>query len=360
MKTKTSLLIAVACLVLCNFSAFAAAKKEYKMGGGGFEWYLITENGKHGAQDKNGNILVPVEFKEVKLDTYFSEPQFIVTTFSGAKGLYTVTGRCLVPVSKGYTEVLAVGHEYDPDNTLYIRCLKEVDGKRCLCALCNYKGEEVWHPKKRYNCILPKYVNNRLVFFAVSYEDKKWGVIDKDENVIVPLIYDSPFTLSEKNNEYIFKIRIDGNEVEVGKLNKISRCDNIFPQISFNKLPVTSSTGSPTQKVTLNSMIGKHYAMEAFVLGDHTLPLEGDLAIDKSGMMICLGDGEGAVDEILIYMLEEKINDSKWKISSDSGKGFVEILDQNAKGILIEVKVGNIDNIYILKNQPYDKLTLKL
>lgn len=65
MKTKPSLLIATICLLLCHFTVYAEIKKEYKVGDDGFEWYLITENGKQGAQDRNGNMLIPTEYKEV-------------------------------------------------------------------------------------------------------------------------------------------------------------------------------------------------------------------------------------------------------------------------------------------------------
>lgn len=40
-------------------------QKEYKVEMDGFEWYLIYENGKYGAEDKYHNLLIPTEYSEV-------------------------------------------------------------------------------------------------------------------------------------------------------------------------------------------------------------------------------------------------------------------------------------------------------
>lgn len=355
--------MATFCLCMCHINAFAAAKKEYKIEDDGFEWYLITENGKQGAQDKNGNVLIPVEYKKVFYFTLF-EGHFEVISLNDHMGIYTMKGRCLIPVSRQYTNITDYGTEYN--DVKYFCCFKKDNDRQYLYALCNYKGEEVWKPKKKYALVHLEgnYYNHRLPFYVTDFETGKKGIIDKDENVIIPIIYESSIILLEKNKEYVFSTEVNDEFVTIGKLNDISPCENIFPKRSFNALPVITDTHSTTtniqsQKVTLNTMIGKHYIIEALVIGDYSLPLEGDLGIAKSGLIIALGDGKGIAEEFHVYFIEKMVNDFKWNISSERGKGFIEILDQNTQRILIRVQEGDINNIFVLKNKPYDKPTLK-
>lgn len=255
MKTK-ALFISTLCLVLCELSVFAEVKKTHKVESDGFEWYLIEENGKEGATDRFGNMIIPMECKQI---LYFGtvEPHFLVISFENNFGIYTVNGRCIIPFSRKYTWIRGSGIT-PGDQINWFAGIKKEGSKEYVYALCNYRGEEVWYPRNKYSEIYVHYLDNRFVLSVQSYYSNKCGIIDINENVIVPLIYNHTVFVSWKNNEYVYDTMIDDKSVEVGKLNSIPPSENIFPAISFNDIPEESVSAQNTEKQAPDDMTGNY------------------------------------------------------------------------------------------------------
>lgn len=67
MKQKV---ILMATMLMCVFALNAQTKREYKTENDGFEWYFIEKDGKEGAEDKYGRIIIPCEYNKVAYNPY--------------------------------------------------------------------------------------------------------------------------------------------------------------------------------------------------------------------------------------------------------------------------------------------------
>lgn len=86
--------------------------REYQIGEDGFEWYKICKNGKYGAEDRNGNTIVPTEYDGVKYTCFCYDCVGYSPVNAGFiarkgeyKGWYNKSGKCIIPYSRGYTYI---------------------------------------------------------------------------------------------------------------------------------------------------------------------------------------------------------------------------------------------------------------
>lgn len=105
----------------------------------GFIWYKVTENGKYGRADQNGNIIIPVKYD---LLVYYSSKYFGGYIDYGGKNqrksAWTVEGDCVISEDDGYEEI------YKQNAGSGIYWLQVV--KNGLEGACSVSGEEIIKP----------------------------------------------------------------------------------------------------------------------------------------------------------------------------------------------------------------------
>lgn len=132
----------------------------------------VKKDGKYGAIDKNGRMIMAYEFDEVDLNQWY---HFIVTK-AGKKGLCNIEGKQIVPC--GYDSVW-----YYPDEKGMVRV--EQNGKK---GLCDANGKEVIPCK--YDMI---YYDDHCEAYSVNIENSgktTYGLYLADGTELFPCIYD--------------------------------------------------------------------------------------------------------------------------------------------------------------------------
>lgn len=90
-----------------NGSAQTTAKitKERKVEGNGYIWYKLKKGGMYGAQDIEGNIIVPIKYNSVDEYMGYKDVHFFKVTDGDFVGAYTPNGNYVVPIEGHYTSV---------------------------------------------------------------------------------------------------------------------------------------------------------------------------------------------------------------------------------------------------------------
>ena len=173
-----------------------------------------------------------------------------------------------------------------------------------------------------------------------AYIDSNWkdtGIklssITTTKNYLDINSYESPVLLSKEEKEY--------------KPNVVS--EKNYKQSEY-------------KRISLNDMIGKHYVIIGLITESSIWPLEGDLGIAKSGVVIVYGDGKGYADEFHVYSIEDLIKNTLWTTKNEKGeKGYIELIAYQDNYITVAIRENeNKVNFYLIKDTPYDKPTLKL
>ena len=101
--------IFITCAILvATFFRLSAQEKIHRIEKDGFEWFKVTIDGKHGAQDANGKTIIPCEYDIIN---YKLEKEGKLTFFSVTKkenresfmGVYLIDGTNLIPTTKQIT-----------------------------------------------------------------------------------------------------------------------------------------------------------------------------------------------------------------------------------------------------------------
>lgn len=83
-----------------------AQNKELKKAKDGFEWYLVSQNGKYGATDAKGKSLIPIEYDTCAYHPMSTPEKEGFGCFKVTKGdylgCYSVEGENVIPVSRKY------------------------------------------------------------------------------------------------------------------------------------------------------------------------------------------------------------------------------------------------------------------
>jgi len=116
--------------------------REYQVEDDGFEWYKVIKNGMQGAEDKNGNILIPCEFWSVIYIPYDkSNGGGFHVVYRGnyhGCGYYLRSGKCVIPFTRKYTFVYKA---HDKDLGTYYLCSKE--GSETICDINGQEKLEI-------------------------------------------------------------------------------------------------------------------------------------------------------------------------------------------------------------------------
>lgn len=211
--------------------------REYKIDDDdGFEWYLVCKNGKYGAEDKNGNLLIPYEYTKIwymSLDSKFNLPVFFMAILGDYVGAYSPDGRCIIPVSRKYTNIWP---ENDTEYGQYYTYNKK-DG---MYGICNANGKQLFEAP--YDEVNPHYSKGKF-FYTVKKKVNgvmMFGLIDGNGNIVIPLqkriVYES---LGE-----IYEIAEDDKGVKIGSTKSINTTENILAANKSGIRPSSSNSSS--------------------------------------------------------------------------------------------------------------------
>ena len=224
---KQTLLLMVLALGMCSGMGFAQ-KKEYHVEDDGFEWYelrkyengqsyheaqdkfgntiippqkdmiiiyrkgffdIFTSKDKHGIVDKEGHLIVPMEYEDCS--PYFesagvSRPYIKVSKVIDNElyeGIYDFYGKCILPISRRYKQVYLQGK----DKSIYWLCQDQLNTPTKF-SLCDASGKEFYTTPKAYGwCYLIKHPTRSKMYELILREPGKTYsyFVDKNNNVLL-------------------------------------------------------------------------------------------------------------------------------------------------------------------------------
>lgn len=158
-KTKTSLLL------LGTISNEIPNKQRRK---DKIEWFRTFEKGKYGALNIKGEIIVPpICSKITNIQNGFLAEK------NGIKAFYDYTGKCIIPFSKGYTDIRCNTNK--TCGTFF--SVQKVNYN----ALCNQLGQVVYHIAEN-GYMEPFYHFNR--FYVILLNENKYKIFDYKKECI--------------------------------------------------------------------------------------------------------------------------------------------------------------------------------
>lgn len=213
--------------------------REYQVAEDGFEWYKVCKNGKYGAEDKNGNIIIPNEYDRVEYISY-SEALYLrfgggfCVRFNKKVGYYNQNGKCIIPFTRGYNEIYKYGDSHYPEIGMFYECKKDNN-----IILCDALGKEVLNIDNQYKNIKPIFVKGTF-YYEVSKEgtDGKtyYGIMNTDGKIIAEPKYGF---ISERNGNLTTFYKDE--RITLTSLSSIGTNNNPFSNNSFD----TSNTSNP-------------------------------------------------------------------------------------------------------------------
>ena len=161
--------------------------REYQIGEDGFEWYKIYKNSKYGAEDRNGNTIVPAEYDDVEYNCfcydcvgYSPVSAGFVARKGEYKGWYNKSGRCVIPYSRGYTYIRK--HD-DEDFGTHYSFIKKGGG-----GICDKNGKIIVtvNIDNLSNIFISKTLENeKCYYFFLSKKGSICGVADANGKVVI-------------------------------------------------------------------------------------------------------------------------------------------------------------------------------
>lgn len=258
-------IILLICLLLgmCSTSMFPQ-EKEFHVENDGFEWYEVkrTINGlkKIGAEDRYGNLIIPLEYDEIRY-TPFSDP--LSTGFQATKGKhmgwYNKSGKCIIPYIRKYT---FISKDTDKSWGTYYYVLRD-DG----IGICDRKGKEIvfivgvglcsLHPKM-------KKTGKQLLYYYTLGQDnnKKHGIVDANGIIVVSPI---ECTYQEIDKYVVGNVKTTNNPFKENRCETIeeiegqsdsksetkSKSSNSFSSNSSSSSSSSSNSGNSTTTIVV-------------------------------------------------------------------------------------------------------------
>lgn len=190
----------------------------------GFTWYKICQNGKFGAKDMNGNKIIPEVYQDISYycpDEKSFPKGFKVYDNNNCEGFHSLTGKCIIPVSRGYSHI----NKYTSKEfgTYY------VFEKKGFVGFCDINGKEVITipfsaqsiPDFQSILLTPNYVKGKFYIdyfiFVYTYNSKGaviGGIIDGNGNFIVKGV-SGAVELDEETLSFVYTK--DGKNIPCGK-----------------------------------------------------------------------------------------------------------------------------------------------
>ena len=172
--------------------------REYKIEHDGFEWYLICKNGKYGAESRNGSIIIPTEYTDVRYCTQ-GDYEYFNVKMGGYDGIYDLNGKCIIPYTRHYKFDWVLKCNEEGLGTYYRLCKWKIEGDTHikLCeVICDAKGKEILNMQGKDIMAYPSIQNKLYFYFNLRLGNKK-GIANANGDILVD------FTPMDKN-EYIY------------------------------------------------------------------------------------------------------------------------------------------------------------
>lgn len=218
MKRLVGLIILLA-LASCNL---IAQTKEFRIEDDGFEWYLVSLNGKYGALDYKGENLLPICFDNIEY-TPGNKYRGFEAKIGVYAGFYKIDGQCVISPERKYKTVYR--SREDCIGTYYIA--RTEDG---LARFCNWKGHEVFSMNTgRYKVREPHY--DLGYFFVYGLDDETpngWeSVVINGNGKIIYKKFTIAIELDEKKKTFVYEN--DDQEFEIlGPVSRVGTKINPF------------------------------------------------------------------------------------------------------------------------------------
>ncbi len=293
---KQTLLLMMLALGMCNINVSAQTKKpvrkpttqtkqkanpipkdsrEYQVGDDGFEWYKVCKNGKYGAEDRNGNILVPTEYNKIEYQ------DFLGKGFYAKNGeyysFYDPNGRCVIPFSRQYTSIVKCTKDNDPDIEEFMRqpfgtwynCKKEGG----FTVLCDINGREVCKivAQSIGQLDIPHYIQGRFYWEVGVWDNNtnkfRHGILDGNGNVIIEPMLGLDFFPDNKGNfndangnaiANITSITTTKNPLDNNPYENTTLYSN-YPSSSTSQSSKTNSSSSNSETGTTQTVVVEHH-----------------------------------------------------------------------------------------------------
>jgi len=235
--------------------------REYQVGDDGFEWYKVCKNGKYGAEDRLGNMLVPCEFSKIEYQPYDKITELItgcgfIAVREKDCSYYSRDGKCIIPYTRRYRSVYKHAYSDHPEIGTIYTCT--IDSGT---AFCNAEGKEVCVFNDKSYSPFPCYEKNK--FFYLVVKDGKYGITDGRGKLIIKADYKYISTNSKGN----FTAFVDGKEQILGNLESISTTSNPFNGNQYDN-PVSSSISS--SNTSSSSSLSSNSSSSSSTLGGGT------------------------------------------------------------------------------------------
>lgn len=203
---KRTLLLMMLALGMCSINVNAQTKKpatknttqkeatkpipkdsrEYQVGDDGFEWYKVCKNGKWGAEDRNGNTIVPAEYDGIMYDVgcytcvgYSPVQAGFYVRKGGHRGWYNKSGKCVIPYSRQYMYI----RKYDSeDYGTYYAFTKDGGG-----GICDINGRVVVNvsiDNLRHIEVSQTFEGNKR-YYLLFFVDNLVGIADANGKIVV-------------------------------------------------------------------------------------------------------------------------------------------------------------------------------
>ncbi len=243
--------------------------REYQVGDDGFEWYKVCKNGKYGAEDKRGNLLVSFEYDYIryqplqKVVDFTKGPGFEVK-MGNYYGFFNGNGKCIIPFSRKYTKIAKYNISNSDRNlgTFYYCETKD------RFDLCDINGNIVkeYNRNTPYGIIqygIPSFEHGKM-YFQIWTKDQLYGLADGSGNIIIAPIYKKPVYIKSGKNQEIYtknsetsKDDIIGSFLSVTSTNNPLACNPNEKQFDASgTLPSSASLNSNTNSSHNTNSVG--------------------------------------------------------------------------------------------------------
>lgn len=176
-------------LLICaiSISALEHCVAKYEKGGDGFEYYFLKDTVRNtvGVMLMSGDTLFQPVYGGICYSWRDNWSYFLVHDSLCHAGVYTRSGKCIIPESRGYDEIL----DERSKKCFAWNCYKQNQTEKYyIVEVCDWMGNVVFKPKQRYVEMVPIYDHHRI-FFHVRRLGKEHGnfFIDLNEKKCVLL-----------------------------------------------------------------------------------------------------------------------------------------------------------------------------
>lgn len=245
--------------------------REYQVGDDGFEWYKICKNGKYGAEDKNGTIIIPLEYDNVIYISYNkhndgdAHGNYFLARKGDYQSCYTSKGVCVIPYTRHYCRI---GKNHSSIFGTYYICYIFKPNAKTGTVFCNVDGKEVCAIDKESNMDLQyydaelKHIGGKF-FFEISTvygnsEKNGRGIADINGKIIVEPKY-KWISFNEEKNAFV-----DDNGIVVGYLHSINTytnplANNVREDISQNHMGSINGSSSSNSGGGTTTVVVEHH-----------------------------------------------------------------------------------------------------